>query len=301
MVKAWMQSRDDFDSEDSLRQYLATQLSRGRLSMLIGAGVSTAFGLPDWRGLLERLFGNRGEVPPQRYSLTRQAEHYRDKFHQGDDVGFIKSVHDALYHGVDASFEKLRTSKTLAAIGSLVMASCRGSIAEVVTFNWDNLLELYLAYHGFVTGSLATETHWAGVYDVSVLHPHGFIPFRLEDGASEGIVFDQISYSAVIGDEARPWRQRLLSIMRRHTCLFIGLSGDDPNLDSLLCVCQPEHASQHEKTAFWGARFTTSADPVEHGFWEKRGVYCKVLGDYENGLPDFVFSVCQEAAMRRTP
>lgn len=299
MVKAWMQNRDDFENENSLVGYLSSQLSRGRLSLVLGAGVSTAFGMPDWPGLLRRLYDEQGIDLPQSYSYARQAEHLREACYRDDHGGFAAAVRTALYRDVDASFEQLRSNGTIAAIGSLVMASCRGSVSEVITFNWDNLLELFLAYHGFVVNSVHSEQHWGGAEDVTVLHPHGYIPVAADEPSSSEIVFDQLSYSSVIGDSARPWRQRLLSIMRTHTCLFIGLSGDDPNLDSLLVACQPEHASLREHTAFWGVRFTDSNDAVEAGFWERRGVFCHAVSDYITALPNFLFLICQEAARKR--
>lgn len=179
------------------------------------------------------------------------------------------------------------------------MASSRGSVSEVITFNWDNLLELFLSYHGFVTDSVYEETHWANSVDVTVLHPHGYIPINSKEKCSADIVFDQLSYSNVIGDTSRPWRQRLLTILRTHTCLFIGLSGDDPNLDSLLCSCKPQHASRGENTLFWGVRLSTSTDEIEANIWENRGIFCKIVSNYEQELPEIIFNICQRAALKR--
>ena len=190
----------------------------------------------------------------------------------------------------------MRKNMTLAAIASLVMASHRGSASEVVTFNFDNLLEIYLAYHGFVTASVFHEQNWAGYADVSVYHPHGMIPFSLEHDHSETVVFDQESYMAVVGKEGNLWRQLVLTLMRRRTCLFIGLSGKDINLDSILSDTRSVHASHSDNSAFWGVTFSTTDDPVMSGQWESRGVFYKVIKDYEKSLPEFLFGVCQDAA-----
>ena len=296
-VKASMQSRDDFDDDDDLIAYLARQLVNGRLALVLGAGLSVPFGLPDWPSLLKKLYSMRRSRPPKGLSLTRQAEDYRNHYFKSDRAGFIQAVHDGLYDKMSVDFDLLRQNATLGAIGALVMASRRGSVSEVITFNWDDLLELYLGYHGFAVRHVFEETHWNSRSDVTILHPHGFIPYDLaSQPSSSDLVFDQMSYSEVCGDDKRPWRQRMLSTMRTHSCLFIGLSGEDANLDSLLCACGPQHAAIKENTVFWGVRFTTSRSRAEQRSWERRGVYCKRVANYESGLPEFLFAICQRAA-----
>jgi hypothetical protein len=299
IIRAAMTTRNEWDDEDTLIKYLAKQLNDGKLALILGAGISTAFNLPDWTSLLTKLYSQQGSVPPAGYDLTKQAEDFRTVYFKNDTPGFLQAVHTALYDGVSIDFDMLRQNATLGAIGALVMASHRGSASEVVTFNWDNLLELYLQYHGFVTVPVIHEKHWSGSADVTIFHPHGFLAHDLSSGASEDIVFDMMSYGTFIGKEERPWRQRLLAIMRSRTCLFIGLSGNDHNLNSLLTTCQPQHASFNENTLYWGVSFTTSSESIIINFWENRGVYCKTIGSYGADLPRFLFKICQQAASLR--
>jgi hypothetical protein len=301
MAKFEMAKRAEFDDPSMLRRYLAKQLGRGRLALVLGAGISTAFKLPGWKELLERLYALRGTRPPKGTDLKQQADYFRVTYFKNDKKGFIEAVKEALYQGVSVSFQDLRHSATLGAVGSLVMASQRGNVSEVITFNWDNLLELYLEYHGFVTLSATAERHWGGRADVSVLHPHGYIPYGPDEKSSDDIIFDQTSYGDVIGKEEKPWRQKLLTIMRSHTCLFVGLSGTDDNLVSLLQTCKSQHASRKENSLFWGATFTTSDDRAQAILWEEKGVYSKKISNYNTDLPEILFGICQEAAqLRRT-
>jgi hypothetical protein len=300
MAKVTMPKRTDFDDVAKLGRYLAQQLDRGRLALVLGAGISTAFNLPSWPDLLKRLYAHQKAKPPKNADLKQQADYFRVTYYQNDKAGFIKAVREALYEGVSANFQDLRRNATLGAIGSLVMASQRGSASEIVTFNWDNLLELYLEYHGFVTRTAKDERHWAGRADVSVLHPHGYLPFDPKDKGSDNIIFDQTSYAEVIGKEDKPWRQKLLTIFRSHTCLFIGLSGTDDNLISLLQTCRPQHASRNENTRFWGITFTTSKNNAQATLWEERGVYSKSISSYKTELPQILFEICQEAARHRS-
>jgi hypothetical protein len=298
-VRVTMATAAEWDEEDTLIKYLARQLNTGRLALILGAGISTALNLPDWPTLLTNLYATKGIPPPAGYDLTRQAENFRSVFFKNDTTAFLRAVHSTLYDGVSIDYEKMLKNATLGALGALVMASHRGSASEVITFNWDDLLELYLEYHGFVTLPVSSEKHWAGSADVTILHPHGFLPFDLNRGTSDDIVFDMMSYGESIGKEDRPWRQRLLSIMRSRTCLFIGLSGNDHNLNSLLMTCKPQHASLNENTLYWGVSFTTSTESIVTTFWEDRDIYCKTISDYDKDLPDFLFKICQQAASLR--
>lgn len=290
-----MTRRDQFEYPKSLTDYLARQLLRGRLTLVLGAGVSTDFGLPDWAELLKRLYAARKEPLPSGYDLKWLAGDFRSKFYDADTPGFLKAVRSALYSSTNMDFDKMRQHPTLGAIGALVMASQRGSASEVITFNWDSILELYLRYHGFVTSSIFHERHWPSRADVTILHPHGYLPYDAKESSSNDIVFDQLSFLDVINVESHPWRHRLMSILRTHTCLFIGISGKDDNLDSMLRTCKKEHASLDENTLFWGITFTTEKEDFIQKRWEKRGIFCWVISDYKE-VPQILFRICQTAA-----
>jgi hypothetical protein len=265
---------------------------------VLGAGISKPFGLPEWGELVQRLFAAQSETPPPE-APERQAEYFRLKHFEKNPRGFTDAIHKALYVGVSADFAALRANGTLAAIGTMVMASHRGSVSDVVTFNFDNLLELFLGYHGFVTASVFREFHWAQSSDVAIYHPHGLIPFDPNQERSDKPVFDQSSYSAVVGKADSPWRQTILTILRRRTCLFVGLSGRDDNLDSMLQECRDQHASRGENAAYWGVAFSSTDDDVARRIWQNRGVFFNKVVDYDHDLPAFLFAICQKAASMR--
>ena len=290
-----MPLRSDFANEKKLLGFLAGQLRQGRLALFLGAGISVPFGLPGWPELLKKMFAAEKSTPDKSARVEKQAEAFRAKYYPTDHLGYAKAIHDSLYAGVNTGFDALRQNATLAAIGSLVMASRRGTVSKVATFNFDNILELYLAYHGYVVRSIGEERAWAEAGDVTVLHPHGLIPYGCPQESSSKIVFDRTSYAKVIGNDKNPWRQQLLCILRTHTCLFVGLSGDDDNLLSMLIDAKEGHASQPHSSAFWGVTFTTK--PKDDGnIWESNRVFRKVISDFKTDLPRLLFAVCQEAA-----
>ena len=102
-----------------------------------------------------------------------------------------------------------------------------------------------------------------------------------------------------MGKADSPWRQTVLTILRRRTCLFIGLSGKDDNLDSMLNECRDQHASRGESSAYWGITFSTADDDVARRIWQSRGVFYNKITDYTQDLPDFLFAICQKAATYR--
>ena len=287
-----MATVDDYEDLPTLTNHLAEQLRLQRLALILGAGISKPFGLPDWPGLLKKLYEAQGASPPSSGEPTQQAEDFRLKFFKNDYKGFVVAVRTALNKDVNVEFKKLRENLTLAAIGSLIMASKRGSTAEVVTFNYDNLLEIYLAYHGFMAHSVTEEIHWKGDADVTIYHPHGFLPYGNASEPSLRLILDRNSYDEILGKDL-PWRQLMLTLMRTHTCLFIGLSGNDPALTSLLTDVKKIHAIVGGTALFWGVCFTT--DPDLKLRWESRKVFCKVLNMYDE-LPDILFKICQTAA-----
>lgn len=296
MVRVIMSLQHLWEDPPTLADYLAKQLNTGCLAMVVGAGISLPFGLPDWHTLIKRLYQLKGATPDFTKRYEALAEEFKLTYFRDDANGYLDAVSSALYEGVRIDFETLHRSHTLAAIAALTMASCRGNIAHLITFNFDNLLEIYLAYHGFSVLSIFTESNWAQRTDITIYHPHGFLPAEGGVDKSNRIILDQKSYAEAIGKEGSIWYQRLLTIFRTHTCLFLGLSGDDQNLDSLLTAARENHAYHLDNTAFWGVRFTTDQDPGTSLRWEDRGIFTKVVANYETELPNFLFRICQEAA-----
>jgi len=291
-----MSDIDSWNNDDALIWHMANQLRNGRLALFLGSGISQPFLKLTWKELVERTLASKGDTTAG-LSPEEEISQFRFTHHEHDIKGYLDSVQQALYSkSGGVSFVSLRENPTLGAIGAFVMASLRGSAKGVVTLNFDNILELYLRYHGFVTRSVFDDIHWDGLSDVTIYHPHGFLPFDTSEIRSNDIVFDKNSYGRALGQSGSKWREIIFSIMRTHTCLFIGLSGADLNLTTWLADVQKEHPVKELGFPFWGISFTTSAKKGTYATWKDMGIYCKQLVDYENHLPEILFSVCQTAA-----
>lgn len=289
-----------WEDESNIIDYMALQLIKGKLALVLGAGISSPFGLPDWPTLIERLYSAKSDVPDPELSLEEQAEYFRSTYFEGDDSGFKEIVQEVLYRDSTHDFVELHSNKTIAAIGALVMASFRGNVSRLITLNFDNLLEIYLQYYGYVVSSIYNEKHWNKKSDVSIFHPHGLLPVVGTGEFSKKIVFDQESYLQVIGNKDNLWFQKVTTILRSHTCIFIGLSGNDQNLKQLLYYANENHAYEKDQVLYWGIRMTMDDNERKNKIWENRGVHTLILDDYINHLPDILFKVCQKAAILRS-
>ena len=290
-----MRDIDNWHNDETLIWHLGDQLNSSRLALFIGSGISEPILNLTWKKLVEKLLRTVGGRLSGD-SLEEEIARFRFGHFGGNDSGYLDAVQEALYSECDSSFERLQNNPTLGALGALVMASLRGSVGGVVTLNFDDILELYLGYHGFVTKSIYDAIHWNNHGDVIVYHPHGFLPSNMSAHRSHDIVLDKNSYARRLGSEGSKWREIILSLLRTHTCLFVGLAGADLTLSTWLAEVKVDHPSIVAGHSFWGVSFSTDNDPGFHGTWRDMGVYCKFLENYEDHLPDFLYSICQKAA-----
>lgn len=296
-----MTSFAEWANRDTLVRYLAGQLIRGRLAIVLGAGISVPSKIPDWKQLLNRICEQRGLTVYDfgKHSPEQAAGHLKREEFGDDDFAFNSAVREALYSDpeFDPSFAAMRGELGLAGIAALVMASRRGAASNVMTFNFDDMLERYLRYHGYVVSSVFGDANWATNADVQVFHPHGLLPLDTLTPMSGSIVFTRNDFGQVVGDSANPWNQLALSFMRRNTCLFLGLSGEDDRLFGLLGKAQESHAINSGGNAmYWGVRFTDTRDEVVDGEWSAKRVWVQHVADYPTDLPEFLFSIVQAAA-----
>jgi hypothetical protein len=270
------------------------------MALVLGAGISGPFGLPDWLTLVDRLHVEAGVEPNSELGMEKQVEAlYLGPFGK-NKVTFHAAVKKALYQEIQ-SIDFWIMSKLLQAIGALVMASRRGNVAEVITFNFDDILEAYLEFHGFVTTSVISDKTYTRSADVTVIHPHGLLPYRDGIAGSSELVLEQSSFSRILGPEGALWRTNLLSVMRNKLCLFIGVGNGDHHLESLLFDCKGTHSALADpnKLPYWGVRFTKAPKPDEILIWRERGIATYSVGDFENDLPSLLVTICQKAARSR--
>lgn len=254
-----MSDSSRFEDEESLKDFLAAQLYLGRLSLVLGAGASFGFGLPSWDVLIDNAFKKANiSKPSTKTNNESLSEHLLTKVCVNNEILFAELIRDALYQNYDLSFETIRKNDLLAAIGAIVMSSLRGNVSRIISYNFDEVLEIYLKYFGFIINSVASVPAWSLKSDVTIYHPHGFLPSK--DEITSRIILAQIQFDRITGRDKEIWRQIQLDILRSNTCLFIGLSGDDANLRTVLTDVDEIHVCKQSNIKYRGIRFSDDID-----------------------------------------
>ncbi|MGZ8174269.1 MULTISPECIES: SIR2 family protein [Methylobacter] len=289
-----MATRPSYEDQDILNDYLARQLRQGSLAIVLGAGASFGFGLPGWDDLVDLMYKEASTARPPNLQPEIAAENLWVSKFSSDRVKFAEAVRKALYKNASLAFDDLRKNDLLAAVGALAMASSRGSAAKIVSFNFDDIVKLYLSYFGYDVRVGVKLPDWNRRADVQVLHPHGLLPSDIKEPIPRSIIFTQADYDDVIGNSSDEWHEAILNVFRSHTCLFIGLSGSDSNLTSLLMKAKNTHACRQTGELYWGVRFGLDGDHLLHT-WEQRGVFHHTVTTYDD-VPKILFNICQRAA-----
>lgn len=219
---------------------LAAHLREGTLALVLGTGVSMPLGLPRWWELVARcvkstcLAHTVTDSTPVSNLLTIMEE-VEARF-PSDGIKYRELVRTCLYDGVVYSQSSIR-QPLLIALGALLMGSKRGGVSTVLTLNFDDVLEWYLGVHGFTVQIVTTLPQLRKDTDVTVYHPHGFLPFDLRRHSghmSNFLVLSQYSFDQRMGDRLNLFTQVFRDLLLSKLVLFIGLSGEDRSVHTLL-------------------------------------------------------------------
>ncbi len=262
----WKSKRDEIISD------VAEHYRNGRFSLLLGAGVSSSAGLPDWDTLLNSLFvsmltnddlKDKGTPSEQIASIVKRlremdgpsalmlARYIRKGLSAGSSEErskFIRAVTVQLYSLRNRRYSL--SSPLIKQIASLCTPTRTGAkVKSVITYNFDDLIERELEERGLLFKSIFEEVELASAEEIPVYHVHGFLP---EDRAKYSgldrstLVFSEEGYHQIYG-EAYHWSNLVqLASLKETSCLMVGLSLTDPNLRRLLeisskSVDRPKH------------------------------------------------------------
>lgn len=283
---------------DFVDAFLAKQLSRGSVSLVVGAGVSMGFQLPSWNELVKRMYREKAEkLPTRRRSAPEMSETLKRKFFAGKDLEFSNLVRDSLYKKTDGDPSIVLSSPLLQAVCSFLVSSMRGRAGSLISFNFDDLIETYLRLLGFVVRSEPKAPYWTVKADMQVLHPHGILPKDTTQSCTD-IVFTASDYDRVIGHDSDAWNQSMKAILAGTTPVFLGLSGEDQRLRSLLTQVKAIHpAPIREGHRYWAVRPTVvGEDEIIVDRWKVLGVAPRLVPSYDD-LPAWLLSICQRSAL----
>lgn len=224
-----------------------------RLTLMVGAGISAAVGIPLWPELIAHLVGAYVE---KTYAPTLGSEAVdvicatlTDELRSLSPIQtaeFIQSrlssaeltevLRECLYRNArppDSSSPLLRA-----------IVALHGGLHGIVSFNFDDVLERALTQAGLVHTSIVSGRDLARIEGLPIYHPHGFLP-RSGKG-SETIVFAESQYHSQYM-ASHTWTNVVVQrLLLESTCLFVGTSLSDPNLRRMIDLAHRENdAAQH--------------------------------------------------------
>lgn len=269
---------------------LTERVAGGRVTLLLGAGLSMPLKIAGWGSLVAQLdptmeLGDtqlRADVP----LLFQMA--FERLAARADD--FAERLRAALYRDAiepDAQWLEANANTSLATIARVLLQERRraeGSrIERVVTFNADDMLETAIralsapkevAVWPIVRGS---ERPFRKQPAIPVYHAHGFLP-RSEawrKDAPESLVFTDLQYWNTVA-EPTTFANRILShALHDGPCIFIGLSMTDVNLARWLALrtIEVREAKQRQFPDASSAEITRKInDALQLHYWVRPAV-----------------------------
>lgn len=221
----------------------------GKLTLFIGAGVSSSCNLPLWNELAEKIVHRSFPKYTEGYaSITSVHEtERRAALSKGalesmriakKKLGnhFNSVVKESLYSN---NYVLSTTVKTIAKLNKVKYVCC---------YNYDDLLECALLAEGInCIPRVKGEPFLNDFLGVQVFHPHGFLPSRewKTDKSANSIILSEDDYH-ILYSEPFSWSNLLqLKLLLTSKALFVGCSFADPNIRRLLDICKWMNPVQH--------------------------------------------------------
>ncbi|MBB1453752.1 SIR2 family protein [Pseudoalteromonas sp. SG43-5] len=251
--------RDWKEEREEIIENLKQCYKKGQFSLLLGAGVSSSAGMPDWNTLLNSLFvtyltqefdddtaiGEKdiGELVQRLNSIDEpsalMAARYLRKGlskRDGEAKLFIEAVTKNLYKLRNTNFQI--DSELIKSIAAMCLPRRTGAkVKSVVTYNFDDLIERQLSNNAIHHRCIYTDNESYDPDELPIYHVHGFLPEERKsfDGLDEStLVFSEEGYHQIYSDSYHWSNLVQLNSFRENTCLMVGLSMTDPNLRRLL-------------------------------------------------------------------
>lgn len=252
---------------DTIPLALSTGLNRGQIVLMLGAGVSQGFRLPGWYDLVLDVCNQLnpeiirlGKDPVETSDFDRKSEgkiflrkmsFVRKRL--ANDRIYLASIKNALYRRWESP-NIFSAPGTLRAIGMLIAGSKRGTINDVLNFNFDSVLEWYLAEHGVVSTVIEDLPKNFIEADVRIYHPHGYLPLSTAFGTDSGmVIFDEDVARKRMASREDPWMDFYRVLLSTRKFIAIGLGFNDPMVEAALVAAQMirDAIKDEEPLGFW--------------------------------------------------
>ncbi len=227
------------------------------LVLVLGAGASINYGLPNWNELLQRLMVTTIEEE-QNVSIILSklfsslfnpnpliAARYLQKYYEDRNISFEEAVQKELYINCNYNIESELMTEI---INFCVAPGKTPNLDSIITYNFDDVLEQKLSNVGI-------EIPFKPIYGIGInpvngelpiFHVHGYLPNKGKPRNQNKITFGENIYHEQY-NEVYSWNNiTQINKFRDKTCLFIGSSLTDPNIRRLLDIAKLQKGKSKE-------------------------------------------------------
>jgi hypothetical protein len=242
------------DPTDIIKE-VKTVYKKGKLVLVLGAGVSMSFGLPSWDALLQKLMVTTLEKDKNASSVLSKlfsklfnpspliAGRYLQKYFDNNQISFEESVRSILYQEIKREIDSTLMKEI---VRYCIAPGNSPNLNSIITYNFDDILEEALTKSGF---DLPFKSVYGTGLDVDtgelpIYHVHGYLPEKGKLNESNQITFGENIYHKQYTD-TYSWNNIVqINKFRENNCIFIGTSLTDPNTRRLLDIANQQRTSK---------------------------------------------------------
>lgn len=227
-----------------------------RLVLVLGAGVSIGFGLPNWDTLLQKLMITTIEREQNVSTVLSKlftdiftpspliAGRYLQKYYEDKKLSFEEAVRKVLYEDLDIN----KKSELMDEIVNFCVAPGKSpNIDSIISYNFDDVLEQRL-------NKVGVTVPFKPIYGIGmnpngqlpIYHVHGYLPHKGKISENNQITFGESIYHKQYTD-IYSWNNIVqINKFRDSNCIFIGSSLTDPNIRRLLDIAKRQKGDREE-------------------------------------------------------
>ena len=233
------------------------------LTLVLGAGVSVEYGLPDWNTLLQSLLlsATIDSEEPFVASLFTQvfnpsplvaARFVRNHYHNKvADKSFEDVTREIIYQQIKADIH----SPLMKEICALVLAPARSPMLDsIITYNFDDILEREVRRLSFEIGidipirTIAGPEARPSARELPIYHVHGYLSSDPHEPIAHPVTLGEADYHQQYNEVYRWENMVQINKFADAHCLFLGTSFSDPNLRRLLDIAHAQHGEKGNAT-----------------------------------------------------
>jgi len=251
-------------TKKSVLSQLTRAYNSGRLTIVLGAGVSVDYGLPSWNTLLQTLLARtfkRDKSENGRSLLFAEvfnnifgpnalvAARYLSNEYKEGKLEFEKEVRKLLYGQVKTDF----TSPLMTELVQLCAAPGKSpNLDSIITYNYDDVLEAEL-------DKATIKVPYKSIFKIGqnpkqkelpIYHVHGYVPRKGNLTEDNQITLGEDLYHHQYTNVYNWQNLTQLNKFKDSSCLFIGSSLSDPNQRRLLDIANVQRGANNSPEHF---------------------------------------------------